>query len=241
MSFTTQNTLAEIVKTDFRSARIFENYNLDFCCKGNRALAEACIEKKLNADEILSEVTKICSDKTEKIDFSKPETEELAHHILNTHHVFVKRMLPVILAHSQKVKEVHGSKHPEVLEIADIFEMIHNELSAHLIKEERMLFPAILQMAELDKTNSRMDISPFGSIQNPINVMEREHIEAGDGFYRIRELSNNYNPPEDACTTYKVLCKELNEFEQDLHTHIHLENNILFPLAVELEKKLMKN
>lgn len=239
MNFTSQNTLAEIVKTDFRTARIFENYNLDFCCKGNRALDEACKEKKLNTDEILSEVTSVCKDKDSEKDLYVWKTDELANHILNTHHVYVKKMLPVIFAHSVKVSEVHGKNHPEVKEIADIFQQIHDELSSHLMKEERMLFPAILQLAELEKTNSRMDVSPFGSIQSPIDVMEREHAEAGDGFYKIRELSNNYNPPEDACTTYKVLYQELNEFEQDLHTHIHLENNILFPQAVELEKKLM--
>ncbi|MFZ4591574.1 MAG: iron-sulfur cluster repair di-iron protein [Ignavibacteria bacterium] len=241
MNFTTQNTLAEIVKSDFRTARVFENHNLDFCCKGNRALAEACIEQKLDANEILSEVTSVCTEKNSEKDSASWKTEELVNHILNTHHVYVKRMLPVILAHSQKVSEVHGKNHAEVKEIAEIFERIHNELSSHLMKEERMLFPIILQLSEMEKNNSKMEVSPFGSIQNPIDVMEREHVEAGEGFYKIRELSNNYNPPEDACTTYKILYQELNEFEQDLHTHIHLENNILFPKAVELEKKLMGN
>lgn len=239
MNFTTQNTLAEIVKTDFRSARIFENYNLDFCCKGNRALDDACREKKLDAENILNEVVSVCKDTDSKEDNYEWKVDELANHILNTHHVYVKKMLPTILAHSMKVSEVHGKNHPEVKEIAEIYQVVHDELSSHLMKEERMLFPVILELAEMEKAGSKMDVSPFGSIQNPINVMEREHVEAGEGFYKIRELSNNYNPPEDACTTYKVLYQELNEFEQDLHTHIHLENNILFPKSVELEKKLM--
>ena len=239
MNFTTQNTLAEIVKTDFRTARIFENYKLDFCCNGNRALGDACREKDLNADKVLSEVTMICEDNKANTEFTEWKIDELVHHILNTHHLYVKQMLPTILAHALKVSEVHGANHPEVIEIARIFEMIHDELSSHLMKEEKMLFPAILQFAELEKTGTAMDVSPFGSIQNPINVMEREHTEAGDGFYRIRELSSDYNPPEDACTTFRILYRELNEFEQDLHTHIHLENNILFPQTIELEKKLM--
>jgi regulator of cell morphogenesis and NO signaling len=239
MNLTTQNTLAEIVKTDFRSARIFENYNLDFCCKGNRALDEACKDKKLDADRILSEVTLVCADKSSEKDSGDWKTDELAHHILNTHHIYVKKMLPVILAHSQKVSEVHGKNHPEVIEIANLFGKIFEELGSHLMKEEKMLFPVILELTELEKANSKMDVSPFGSIQNPIDVMEREHVEAGEGFYKIKELSNNYNAPEDACTTYMVLYQELNEFENDLHTHIHLENNILFPQSVELEKKLM--
>lgn len=241
MNFTTQNTLAEIVKTDFRTARVFENYNLDFCCKGNRALEEACKEKALNADKILSEVTSVCNDNVTANDSTEWKIDELANHILNTHHVYFKKMLPVILAHALKVSEVHGKNHPEVTEIAGIFEMVHDELSSHLMKEEKMLFPVILQLAELEKSNTTMEVSPFGSIQNPINVMEREHVEAGDGFYKIRELSSNYTPPEDACTTYRVLYQELSEFEKDLHTHIHLENNILFPKAVLLEKKLMGN
>lgn len=241
MNLTTQNTLAEIVKADFRSARIFENYNLDFCCKGNRALVEACEEKKLNADEVLSEVTAVCKDQDSDKDSYVWKTDELANHILNTHHVYVKKMLPVIFAHSQKVSEVHGKNHPEVIEIAKLFEAVHDELSSHLMKEEKMLFPVILHLAELEKTNSTMEVSPFGSIQNPINVMEKEHVEAGEGLYKIRELSSNYNPPEDACTTYKVLYQELNEFENDLHTHIHLENNILFPQAIQLENRLMNN
>ncbi len=239
MNLTTQNTLAEIVKSDFRSARIFEEYNLDFCCKGNRALEEACNEKELDAEKILSEVTIVCGENKSEKDSNDWKIDELAHHILNTHHVYVKKMLPVILAHSLKVSEVHGKNHPEVNEIANIYEMIHYELSSHLMKEEKMLFPVIFEFAELEKLNTTMQVSPFGSIQNPITVMEREHVEAGEGFYKIRELSNNYNAPEDACTTYKVLYQELNEFENDLHTHIHLENNILFPLALELEKKLM--
>lgn len=239
MNFTINNTLAEIVKTDFRSARIFENYNLDFCCKGNRTIDEACREKKLDAEKILSEIAVASKDKASLANSGGWKIDELANHILSTHHVYVKKMLPVIFAHSQKVSEVHGKNHPEVIEIAKLFELVHDELSSHIMKEERMLFPAIIHYAELEMTNSKMEVAPFGSIQNPINVMEKEHVGAGDAFYKIRELSNNYNPPEDGCTTYKVLFQELDEFEQDLHVHIHLENNILFPMAIELEKKLM--
>lgn len=237
MNLTKQSTLAEFVKTDFRSARVFEDYNLDFCCRGNRALDEACKDKSLDTDKILSEVTTICTDSNEDKNFNDMALNKLVNHILNTHHVYVKKMLPVIFAHSQKVSEVHGKNHPEVIEIANLFEQIHDELSSHLMKEERMLFPFIIQLAEQDVNGSESEVAPFGSVQSPINVMEKEHIDAGEGFYKIRELSNNYNPPEDACTTFRVLYQELKEFEEDLHRHIHLESNILFPAAIELEKK----
>ena len=237
MKFTTQNTLADIVKSDFRAARVFENYNLDFCCKGNRPLSEACSVKNLDADAVLQEVNSVLTGAP--LDKSPDEwaIDELANHILSTHHVYTKEMLPVIFAHSQKVGEVHGKNHPEVVEIAEIFSRVHDELNSHMMKEERMLFPFILLMAEAEKNNTHSDPPPFGSVSGPISVMEREHIEAGDGFFRIRELSSNYSAPEDACSTYKVLYQELNEFENDLHRHIHLENNILFPKAIELESR----
>jgi regulator of cell morphogenesis and NO signaling len=239
MNFTTKNTLAEIVRTDFRAARIFENYNLDFCCKGNRPLEDACNERNINAGNLLGEISSVLTGTDSGSPAEEWDTAELVNHILNKHHAYVKNIIPVILAHSQKVSEVHGKNHGEVTEIAQIFLRVQEELSSHMFKEERMLFPFILQMAELEKSNAMMQSSPFGSISNPISVMEREHVQAGDGFYRIRELSSNYTPPEDACTTYRVLFRELNEFENDLHRHIHLENNILFPKAIEQEKRLL--
>jgi regulator of cell morphogenesis and NO signaling len=239
MNFTTKNTLAEIVKTDFRSARVFENYNLDFCCKGNRPLLEACEEKNLDADTILNEVMTVMTGSSEDKSIEEWKIDELANHILDTHHVYTRKMLPIIFAHSQKVSEVHGKNHPEVTEIAEIFSRVNDELNSHMMKEEKMLFPFILELTDAEKNNTHPSSSPFGSIAGPISVMEREHVEAGDGFFRIRELSNNYSAPEDACGTYQVLYQELNEFENDLHRHIHLENNILFPKAIELEKKLI--
>lgn len=238
MKFTAQNTLAEIVKSDFRSARIFENYNLDFCCRGNRTIDEAAKEKGLDSEKILSEVSECCPDSNDAKNTEQWNLDELVNHILDKHHTYVKQMLPVIHTHSRKVKEVHGGNHPEVIQIADIFEQIRNELEMHMLKEERMLFPAIIKLTECDKNNSAMEIPPFGSVSNPISVMEREHTEAGEELYKIREVSGNFTPPEDACSTYRVLYQELREFEEDLHRHIHLENNILFPGAITLEQKL---
>ncbi len=244
MNFTTQNTLAEIVKADYRAARVFEKYNLDFCCNGNRTVFSAASEKKLDPDSILNEVRVILGTIVQKDSGQKTITEELplnelVAHIINTHHVYLRNIMPFIYTHSRKVKDVHGKNHPEVIKVAEIFEQIQDELNSHMMKEELMLFPFIEKMAEAGKLGKKIESAPFGSIQNPISVMEREHTGAGEGLYAIRELTNNYAAPEDACSTYKVLYKELEEFETDLHRHIHLENNILFPKAIEMEKRVI--
>lgn len=239
MNFTTNNTLAEIANSDFRAARIFENYNLDFCCKGNRSLEEACNEKKINANNVIKELNAELENIPQEKSFDKWKLDELTRYIIDTHHVYTKKMLPVIFSHLQKVSDVHGKNHPEVIRIADIFSQIQSELLMHMMKEEKMLFPFIIILAESENSGAGIMLPPFGSITGPISVMESEHEEAGNGFYKIRELSNNYSIPEDACSTYKVLYQELEEFEKDLHKHIHMENNILFPKAIELEKSLM--
>ena len=163
----------------------------------------------------------------------------LVDYITEHHHQYVRRMIPVISLHTDKVASVHGLNHPETLLIADLFLAVRDELEGHMMKEERVLFPQIKQMVLIQKENSQFFPPPFGTIQNPIKMMEYEHTNAGDAFSKIRELSNNYAYPEDACNTFKALYSELKEFEEDLHTHIHLENNILFPKSIELEAELV--
>lgn len=242
MNFKTENTLAEIVRADYRAARVFEKYKLDFCCKGNRPLQEAASERSLDASRILNEISDTLNTpaQIETESQKSPETlplDELAEHIVKTHHGYLRGIMPFIYSHSQKVKDVHGKNHPEVIKIADIYEQIQEELNSHMMKEEMMLFPFIVKLAEAKRQGVKIAQPPFGSVVNPISVMEREHTGAGDGLYSIRELSDNFTPPEDACSTYRVLFKEIEEFEADLHRHIHLENNILFPKSIELEKE----
>jgi regulator of cell morphogenesis and NO signaling len=148
-------------------------------------------------------------------------------------------MIPVISLHSDKVASVHGKNHPETLRIADLFLAVREELEMHMMKEERILFPQIKQIVLNQKENSQYFPPAFGTIQNPIRMMEYEHTSAGDALYQIRELSNNYTHPDDACNTFKALYSELKEFEEDLHKHIHLENNILFPKSITLEAELL--
>ncbi|MFA5404446.1 MAG: iron-sulfur cluster repair di-iron protein [Ignavibacteria bacterium] len=242
MNFTKENTLAEVVKGNFKTSEIFESYGLDYCCNGRRSIDDACKEKNINPDEILEKISTANKKKNGNGNFDKLELDSLIDFIVNTHHSYVEKMLPVIDAHSEKVFNAHGKNHPELLEIKNIWLSVSLELANHMMKEERMLFPYIKSLVNAKKNSSEYAYPPFGTVENPINMMEREHANAGDAFYRIKELTNNYSIPEDACATLTVFYKELQEFENDLHSHIHLENNILHPKAIILEKELsLKN
>jgi len=234
-----EKTLAEIVTDDIRTAIVFEEFGLDFCCKGKRSLSEACSDKNVDVLQIVNELTNLSHNGNGKENPDDWQLDFLVDYIVNNHHQYVRRMIPVISLHSDKVASVHGKNHPETLQIADLFLAVRDELEGHMMKEERILFPQIKQMVLNQKENSQFYPPPFGTIQNPIRMMEYEHTSAGDALSKIRELSNNYAHPEDACNTFKALYSELKEFEEDLHKHIHLENNILFPKSIELEAELL--
>ena len=236
-----EKTLAEIVTDNIRSAIVFEEFGLDFCCKGNRSLKAACSDKNLDMQKVLNELTNLSDNGNGKENPNEWQLDFLVDYIINNHHQYVRRMIPVISLHADKVASVHGNNHPETLRIADLFLAVRQELEGHMMKEERVLFPQIKQMVINQKENSQFFPPPFGTIQNPIRMMEYEHTSAGDALYQIREMSNNYSHPEDACNTFKALYSELKEFEEDLHKHIHLENNILFPKSIELENQLSHN
>jgi len=232
-------TLAEIVTDNIRAAVIFEEFGLDFCCKGNRALSNACADKNIDVQKIVNELTNLSDNSNGAQNVNDWQLDFLVDYIVNNHHQYVRRMIPVISLHADKVASVHGENHPETLKIADLFLAVREELEGHMMKEERILFPQIKQMVMTQKENSQFFPPPFGTIQNPIRMMELEHTNAGDAFYQIREMSDNYTFPEDACNTFKALYSELKEFEKDLHKHIHLENNVLFPKSIELESELL--
>lgn len=234
-----QLTLSQIVIKNYRAAGIFEKYSLDFCCKGAKSFSDACMEKNLNAAEILSELqnTEVISD-TNSLRFADWEPDFLVDYIINNHHNYIRNAIPVISAHAEKVASKHGDSHPETMEVHKIFSRVSKDLKQHLMKEEEILFPFIKYMVKTDKQKLRAERSYFGTVVNPIKMMEAEHVNAGDDMFQIRKLTNNFNPPEGACTTYTIYYKELKEFEEDLHKHVHLENYILFPKAIGLEKKL---
>lgn len=235
----TDLTLAEIVTENIRSAIIFEEAGLDFCCKGNRSLKDACAEKNIDVQNVVNELTNHSGSGNGTQNIGDWQLDFLIDYIVNNHHQYVRRMIPVISLHTDKVASVHGKNHPQTLQIADLFLAVRDELEGHMMKEERILFPQIKQMVLNQKENSQFYPPAFGTIQNPIRMMEYEHTSAGDALSKIRELSNNYAYPEDACNTFKALYSELKEFEEDLHKHIHLENNILFPKSIELEAQLV--
>ena len=240
-----ESTIGEIVAKNFRAVQVFEKFGLDFCCGGEKTISEACENKGLNAENVVTELNHSLengkmwdSEAAKGPDFNSWELDFLVDYIINTHHIYVMKALPAINVHAQKVASKHGVNHPEVISIADLFANLKEELEAHLQKEEKMLFPYIKSLVNLKKNNIEMQFPPFGTVNNPVKVMEHEHENAGEILGWLNKLSNNYSAPDDACTTYKVLYEELKEFENDLHTHIHLENNILFPKAIKLEKEL---
>jgi regulator of cell morphogenesis and NO signaling len=238
MNITKENTLADVVRGNFKVAEIFESYGLDYCCNGKRSIAEACSEKNINTDELLEKISLANIRKNGNGSFEKLELNELIDFIVSNHHSYVAKMLPVIDAHSEKVYNAHGKNHPELEEVRNIWNAVSNELANHMMKEERMLFPYIKSLVSAKKNSSEYQFAPFGTVENPIAMMEREHANAGDAFFRIKELTGDYSLPDDACATFAVFFSELKEFENDLHMHIHLENNILHPKAILLEKEL---
>ena len=236
-----QLTLSQIVTKDHHAASVFEKYNLDFCCKGNKSLGDACKEKGLNAEKILSELQNdIVVSNGNALRFNEWELDFLADYIINNHHQYVKNAIPIISAHAEKVASVHGKRHPETIEINKIFSVVYKDLKQHLMKEEEILFPYIKYLVKVKNNGSKPELPYFGTIKNPINMMESEHTSAGDSLFQIRKLTDNYSLPADACTTYSTYYKELKEFEEDLHKHVYLENSILFPKAIKAEEKIFQ-
>ena len=234
-----QQTVKDIVAEDFRTAAVFEKYSIDFCCHGNVPLDEACLEHKVPLERVLSELVAVAKQPGKEVDpFESWDLDRLADYIVRTHHEYVKSAIPALLAHTDKIAMVHGGRHSELLTIRDIFGKVAGELSQHMMKEELMLFPYIKALAGSVRDGKPVQRPPYHSIQHPLQVMEKEHESAGTDSETIRTLSSSYTVPEDGCTTYRITYQELEAFEQDLHKHVHLENNILFPRAIALEAQV---
>lgn len=231
-------TIGEYVAKDFRTAAVFSKYKIDFCCKGNRTIEDACEKKEVDSDALLEEINTVLATKNDSgIDFKTWPLDLLADYIEKTHHRYVEEKTQVLLPFLDKLCKVHGANHPELFEINELFIGCAGELAQHMKKEELMLFPFIKKMAKASLTEEPIAQPQFGTVKNPIAMMMEEHEAEGDRFVKIAALTNNYTPPADACSTFRVTYAMLAEFEQDLHKHIHLENNILFPSAMLLEKK----
>jgi len=236
MKDTASKTIGEIVAEDYRTASLFKKYGIDFCCKGGRTLDEACELKNLDPNTLEAELEAIrLEQRGHKEDYSSWALDRLVNHIVSHHHHYVENAIQQIKPFLDKVCKVHGDRHPELLEIQHEFLQSAGELAMHMKKEELVLFPYILKLV---KEGVHVGTPHFGTVENPINMMMQEHDTEGERFRKIAALSNNYTPPGDACNTYRVTFSMIQEFEEDLHLHIHLENNILFPGAIELENKL---
>ncbi len=229
--------IGEIVAEDFRTAAIFKKYGIDFCCKGGRTIEEACSPKSLDKDQIYSDIENLPKTDGNSIDFNSWPLDLLADYVEKTHHRYVEEKTPVLQQFLDKLCKVHGGAHPELFEIRDLFFASAQDLAAHMKKEELILFPFVKNMVKAKIDGSAIPQPPFGTVENPVNMMKHEHTVEGERLRQIAELTNEYTPPADACNTYKVTFAMLQDFENDLHKHIHLENNILFPKAIQLEKE----
>ncbi|HRN42075.1 MAG TPA: iron-sulfur cluster repair di-iron protein [Vicingus sp.] len=232
-------TVAEIVTENIKTADVFKKNGIDFCCGGNVKVQEICAKKGVDYSKLKEDILNIGIAPKGSSDFNTWDLDFLTDYIINTHHKYVKEANELIIQYSDKVAKVHGHHFTETIEINKLFHEIANELNMHMQKEEQILFPFIKEIAKAKKEGVRLAPPPFGSIQNPINMMEMEHTDAGEILFKIKDLSNNHTPPEGACNTFKALYSKLEEYQNDLFQHIHLENNILFPKAIQYEQELM--
>ncbi len=224
-----QTKIGDIVTQDFRAAEVFKKAGIDFCCGGSQSLEAACRDKKLDVAEIESELEKLeNSEPGSSHKFNEWKLDFLCDYIVNTHHQTVMKLLPELTFYTQKIAEVHGDNHPELSEIANLFAQVDTELRQHLRNEEEVLFPAIREVLKTNSAESK------ATIISEITRMTGEHEFAGGAMDKINELSHHYAVPEDGCNTYRVAYKLLEQFEDDLHIHVHLENNILYPKAMKL-------
>lgn len=228
-------SLAQIVNNNHLAASVFEKYHLDFCCKGKRTLQQACTESELPVDEIISELEKTTQQNNDKvsINFDKLSLSQLAEYIVTTHHEYVKKEMPAIASYLQKVASKHGAHHPEMLKVFEILMALKEEMEQHMQKEEVVLFPRIQELEKQIGIGNQPQIN-ITYLKAPITMMEHEHDHAGAAMAEIRKLTGNYNLPADACTTFRLSFAALEAFEFNLHQHVHLENNILFPKALKM-------
>ena len=228
-----QTVVGKIVARHPKVARVFEKHQIDYCCRGGTTLSEACKIQDIDVNQVVAEIEQAqnTSEPSKETNWNEAPLTQLADHIVETHHAFLMTELPRISGLTEKVLNAHGDKRPELAKVAETFKLMREELESHMAKEENILFPAIRTI----ETSGGPQAFPFGSVANPIGMMEHEHDDAGNALRRLRKLTEDYTPPQDACPTYRVMLESLENLELDLHLHIHKENNILFPRAKELE------
>lgn len=233
-------TVRDVVLELPQATRVFEKLKIDYCCGGDKPLGEACARAGvdvLNLERMLEEAEQ-AEGRSVSLDFQKATLSELVGYILDKHHVFTAEEMARLSPLLEKVIGAHGENHPELRQIGELFQSLCDELKPHMFKEEQVLFPYIFELERASLHHRPAPFAPFGTVNNPVRMMMKEHDTAGDLLRELRALSSHYTVPADGCISYRTLYQALEAFEQDLHQHIHLENNILFPRAIELEAQL---
>ena len=233
-------TVREVTAQVPESTRIFEKLKIDYCCGGGRPLIEACDSAGVKVDsviEMLTDLSQPGASESGAVDFQTLSLTELVTHIVETHHIFTRSEMARIEALSAKVINAHSANHPELLKVANLFQQLCADLKPHMFKEEQVLFPYIVGMEQAEAKGQPFPFAPFGTVRNPVWMMTKEHDSAGEILRELRLVTADYKVPPDACMSYQTLYRALEGFEKDLHQHIHLENNVLFPKAVELESR----
>ncbi len=234
----------DIVLAEPASAKVFEQIGIDYCCGGNRPLADACRTAGVNLEDVaqlLKARKSSAATEDEVVDWNKQSLTELMNHIVQKHHTFCRREIARLKALLDKVTQVHGDVHSELRRIQALFTELSRELLVHLLKEEQILFPQIASMEDAATHRMPSPQATLRPVQSPVQKLVLDHDSAGAALHEIRRLSYNYQVPADACGSYRALYDALQSFEADLHQHVHLENNILFPRAVVLEQAVVSS
>ena len=230
-----QSTIGEIVANNYQAAGVFQRFGLDFCCGGGKTISAACKENSVSKDELLKELNALNRGKpSEESSFRSWEPDALIDYIIDTHHNFVRNKIVEISTWAAKVAKVHGKTWPENVEIHRTFGELADEMLRHLADEEQTVFPLIREIYQKRLSGAPVDADQIEQLRNELQSMVDDHDGAGDAMKKIRSLSHDFTPPEEACTTYRILYQNLRDFEKDLHKHVHLENNILFKKAEKL-------
>jgi len=239
---TTDMTVRDVANELPQSTRLFEKLKIDYCCGGNQTLAEGCTSAGVDVYAVIQMLAEATQQKSEDaVDFTSASLPQLITHIVDTHHVFTKSEMDRLQLLADKVLAAHGGNHPELVHLDELLTRLCADLKPHMFKEEHVLFPYIFALAKAADQQGAVPFAPFGTVNNPIRMMMREHDTAGEILRELRKLTFDYNVPADACISYQTLYQALENFEKDLHQHIHLENNILFPKALDVENGLSKS
>ena len=235
MTLNMTKTVRELALEVPNATRVFERLRIDYCCGGGRNISEACAAVGVPLDQLSRMLDEAGAAPRDARDFNTGPLSDLVRHILDTHHVYTREESARIQALLEKVCAKHGGNHPELMEVRALFVKLDEDLQPHLLKEEQILFPYILRLEAAAAAGAPAPFAPFGTVNNPVRMMMFEHDTAGDLLREMRAAARDFQVPEDACMSFRALYRALEDFEKDLHQHIHLENNVLFPRAVELE------